>query len=64
MTDKEDKRKTIINITEQGRNLVLAKKEEAIEKIAKIVEELDEKDINEYIRLAKKISIIMDNMQD
>lgn len=64
ITDSEDKRKTIVNITDVGRKLVLSKKEEAIGKIAKIIEKLDEKDINEYIRLAKKIGKIMEEMQE
>lgn len=62
--DKEDKRKTIITITEVGKELVLNKKEEAITQITKIIEKLDEQDINEYIRLAKKIGGIMEEMQE
>lgn len=61
-TDIKDKRKTIVNITETGEKMLLSKKEEAINNIAKIIEKLDEKDINEYIRLAKKISNIMEEM--
>lgn len=64
VTDSEDKRKTIVHITDVGRKLVLSKKEEAIGKITKIVEKLDEKDIDEYIRLAKKIEKIMEEMQE
>lgn len=62
--DKDDKRKTIINITDIGKEIVLNKKEEAINKIVKIIEKLDEQDINEYIRLSKKIGKIMEEMQD
>lgn len=64
LTDKEDKRKTIVNITEVGRNLVLTKKEESIEKLTRVIEKLDEEDINQYIKLAQKIGKIMDEMQD
>ena len=64
LTDKEDKRKTIVNITEVGRNLVLAKKEESINKLTRVIEKLDEEDINQYIKLAQKIGKIMDEMQD
>ena len=64
LTDKEDKRKTIVNITKGGKKLVLSKKEEAIDKIAKVIEKLDEEEINQYIRLAQKIGKIMDEMQD
>lgn len=58
-SDKKDKRKTIINITKQGKEFVLRKKDEAINKIAKIVEKLDEEDINLYIKLANKIEKIV-----
>lgn len=64
LTDKEDKRKTIVNITDIGKELVLIKKEEAINKITKVIEKLDEEDINQYIRLAKKIGKIMEEMQE
>ena len=64
LTDKEDKRKTIVNITEVGRNLVLAKKEESINELTRVIEKLDEEDINQYIKLAQKIGKIMDEMQD
>lgn len=61
-TDNEDKRKTSISITEKGKKLVLNKKEEAINKVAEIIEKLGEEDINEYIRLTKKIGKIIDDM--
>lgn len=64
LTDKEDKRKTIVNITRVGKELVLDKKEEAINKITRVIEKLDEEDVNQYIRLAKKIGKIMEEMQD
>lgn len=64
LIDKNDKRKTVIYITDGGKKLVLEKKAEAILKLTKVIEKLDEEDINEYIRLAKKISSIMDEMQD
>lgn len=64
LPDEKDKRKTIVKITEEGKKLVLTKKEEAIGKIVKIIEKLDENDINEYIRLSKKIGNLMDEMQD
>ena len=58
-TDKKDKRKIIINITQKGKEIVLNKKNEAINKISKILEKLDEEDINLYIKLAKKIENII-----
>lgn len=64
LTDRDDKRKTIVNITDVGKELVLNKKEEAINKLTRVIKKLDEEDINQYIRLAKKIGKIMDEMQD
>ena len=64
LVDKDDKRKTVIFTTTDGKKLVQEKKEEAILKLTKVIERLDEEDINEYIRLAKKISSIMDEMQE
>ena len=60
--DSKDKRKTIIYITNKGKKIVLSKKQEAIEKIMKVVEKLDEEDINEYIRLVKKIGEVSENI--
>ncbi len=59
-----DKRKTIIHITKYGKELVLSKKQEAIDKITKIMEKLDEKDINEYIRISKKIGEIIEDIEE
>lgn len=61
--DSQDKRKTIIYITKIGRKLVNEKKQEAVEKIAKIIEKLDEKEIEEYMRITQKIGVIMEEMQ-
>ncbi|MGN0993020.1 MAG: MarR family winged helix-turn-helix transcriptional regulator, partial [Bacilli bacterium] len=44
LIDREDKRKTIVNITDVGKELVLSKKEEAINRITKVIEKLDEED--------------------
>lgn len=60
----EDKRKTIVHITTIGKEIVLSKKQEAIEKITKIIEKLDEEDINQYIRLTKKIGKIMEEIEN
>lgn len=62
-TDSKDKRKTIISITDYGRKLVSNKKQEAIEKIIKIMNKLDEETINEYIRITRKIGNVMVNIQ-
>lgn len=63
-SDSEDKRKTVVSITDVGKKLVLSKKEEAVEKISKIIERLDEEDINQYIALARKIGKIIDEVQE
>lgn len=62
-TDAKDKRKTIIQITKMGKKLVLEKREEAIEKITKIIEKLEENEIKEYIRISQKIGQIIDDMK-
>ena len=60
--DQNDKRKTIITITDFGKKIVLDKKEEVISKLSNIIDALGENEFNEYIRLTKKInSIIEDN---
>lgn len=59
MNDREDKRKTIIYITPTGKEMILKKKEETINKMEKIIEKLDEEDIEEYIKLAEKIGNII-----
>lgn len=60
--DKLDKRKKVVSITQNGRKIVLEKKEEALEKITKIIEKLEEKEVNEYIKISTKIGKIMDNI--
>lgn len=64
VTDSVDKRKTIVYITKLGKELVLSKKNEAVEKIAKIIEKLNEEEINQYIQLANKIGKILEEMQE
>lgn len=62
--DSEDKRKTIVEITPVGKELVLSKKQEAVEKIEKIIKKLTEEEINQYIRISQKIGNIMDEMEE
>lgn len=62
--DKEDKRKTLLFITNQGKRFFIEKRKEAIKKISCIIEKLDEKDIDEYIRLSNKINNIVTEMQE
>lgn len=59
-----DKRKTIVEITKLGKELVLSKRQEAVEKITKIIEKLDDEDIKNYIRITRKIGNIMDEMEE
>lgn len=59
--DQNDKRKTIITITDFGKEIVFDKKEEVISKIVKIIDVLGEKDFNEYMRLTKKINSILED---
>ena len=63
-TDNVDKRETVVHITEVGKELVLSKKREAINKITRIMEKLDEEDINQYIRISKKIEKVMGEIDD
>jgi len=57
-----DKRKTIVYISKLGKEVLESRKNEAINYITKIVEKLDEKDIENYIRIGKKISAIIDEL--
>ena len=60
--DNEDKRKTIVAITQNGKEFVSSKKDEAINNLTKILKRLDEEEINEYIRITKKIVNIFEEM--
>lgn len=62
--DNIDKRKTIVEITEQGKKVVENKKEEAISKISKILEKLEDEEVNEYLRLIEKILKIIEDIQE
>lgn len=53
--DCKDKRKTIVEITEEGQKLVLQRKEEAINNLTIIMEKLTEEERNDYLRLTKRI---------
>lgn len=58
-SDNNDKRKSIIYITEKGKKSVLNKKEEAINSLMRIVEKLEDDEIEQYIKLTKKIGKII-----
>lgn len=53
--DNEDKRKSIVEITEEGRKFVDAKRKEAIGDITKVFENLNEEERKDYIRLTQKV---------
>lgn len=63
-TDLNDKRKTIITITEKGKKDILQKRKRAIIFIESIIKELTEEEIMQYISINKKIEEISNNLKD
>ena len=61
--DNKDKRKSIIYITEIGKEKIIQIKEEAVKRLESIFEKLDEEEINQYINLSLKIGNIMEGIQ-
>lgn len=53
--DCEDKRKSIVEITEAGRKFVDEKRKEAIGDITKVFENLNKEERKEYLRLTQKV---------
>ena len=49
--DANDKRKTIISITEAGKEIITQRKKQAIQFIENVIKELDEKEIEQYIAI-------------
>lgn len=62
--DGDDKRKSIVEITVEGRKLVDNKRNEAIENITKVFENLNEEERKEYIRLTSKVLSTIENLQN
>lgn len=62
--DSNDKRRTIINITEKGKILMQEKKDVAINNMAKILQKLDYEDIERYIEISGKIQKIIMDIQE
>ena len=58
--DDFDKRKTLVVITEKGRNLAISTKKEITNMLFKIIDEVGYDDIKEYIRILKKIRNVID----
>lgn len=54
-SDKTDKRKTLVTITKNGKQLAITTKQEIINKITKVIEEVGYNEVKEYVRLATKI---------
>lgn len=63
-TDLNDKRKTIITITEKGKKDILQKRKKAIIFIESIIKELTDEEIMQYISINKKIEEISNNLKD
>lgn len=58
--DDFDKRKTLVVITEKGKNLAISTKKEITNMLFKIIDEVGYDDIKEYIRILKKIRNVID----
>ena len=61
--DDNDKRKTIISITEAGKEIITQRKKQAIQFIENVIKELDEKEIEQYIAINKKIEEISNKIK-
>lgn len=58
--DNLDKRKTLVSITNKGKDLATTTKKEVINKIIKVVEEVGYDEIKDYVRIALKIRNVLD----
>ena len=61
--DSTDKRKSIISITNKGKDNIIKKKEDAIKFIENVIKELDEQEIEQYIAISKKIEQISNKIE-
>ena len=61
--DANDKRKTIISITEAGKEIITQRKKQAIQFIENVIKELDEKEIEQCIAINKKIEEISNKIK-
>ncbi|MBO5004170.1 MAG: MarR family transcriptional regulator [Clostridia bacterium] len=61
--DSTDKRKSIISITNKGKDNIIKKKEDAIKFIENVIKELDEQEIEQYIAISKKIERISNKIE-
>lgn len=56
--DKEDRRKVIVSITDEGNELVRSERQEMHDNMVKILSELGEADTREYMRIIDRITEI------
>lgn len=56
----KDKRKILVRITKQGKELAISAKQEIIDKIIKIIQEVGHEELKNYIDVALKIKKILD----
>lgn len=61
--DSTDKRKSIISITNKGKDNIIKKKKDAIKFIENVIKELDELEIEQYIAISKKIEQISNKIE-
>ena len=61
--DANDKRKTIISITEAGKEIITQRKKQAIQFIENVKKKIDEKEIEQYIAINKKIEEISNKIK-
>lgn len=61
--DPNDKRKSIISITNKGKDNIIKKKKDAIKFIENVIKELDEQEIEQYIAISKKIEQISNKIE-
>ena len=58
--DSLDKRKTLVVITEKGKELAISTKKEIIDMLLKVIAEVGYDDIKEYVRILQKIRNVID----
>ena len=58
--DSLDKRKTLVVITEKGKELAISTKKEITDMLLKIIDEVGYDDIKEYVRILQKIRNVID----
>lgn len=61
--DKRDRRKVIITITSKGKSIISNLKQQTIEKIEKLIKDLNEEEIKQYIEITKKIAKTVEEIQ-